>query len=139
MLSSSWPALLGGPGSDVVGYAGYTEAVVIDADGVKGDDGQAGEHDTIGADVESLFGGSGNDRITAYAGDGSLDGGDYEKHVVDLLNGGSTAPTAPTARRRRRTHWSAARTDAVSQRTGSGPRRDGVASSSGGLAGVDAV
>ncbi|KUL33793.1 calcium-binding protein [Actinoplanes awajinensis] len=116
--------LLGGTGTDLVSYAGYTKAVAIDADGVKGDDGQAGEHDTIGADVEALFGGSGNDRITGNAGNGSLmgcdgndvihggagndwivggegkdkvygdagddslDGGDYDKNVVDLLNGG---------------------------------------------------
>ena len=117
--------MLGGSDTDFVSYVGYTKALVIDTDGVKGDDGQAGEHDTIGADVESLFGGSGNDRITGGAGNGSfmggdgndvirggddndlidggegadriygdagddsLDGGDYDKHVTDLLDGGS--------------------------------------------------
>jgi serralysin len=126
-LHESAPAahvLLGGSGTDVVDYAGYTRSVAIDADGVRGDDGQTGEHDTIGADVESLMGGAGNDRITGNAGNGSfsggegndvirggagvdvinggegsdrlfgdagddyLDGGDYEKQVTDLLDGG---------------------------------------------------
>jgi len=76
--------LLGGSGTDVASYAGYKKAVTIDADGAKRDDGQSGEHDTIGADVESLFGGSGNDRITGAAGDGSLMGGDGN----DTIRGG---------------------------------------------------
>lgn len=77
--------LLGGSGTDVASYTGYTKALVIDTDGVKGDDGQAGEHDTIGADVESLFGGSGNDRITGAAGGGSFMGGDGN----DVIRGGA--------------------------------------------------
>ncbi|GID94941.1 calcium-binding protein [Amorphoplanes digitatis] len=76
--------LLGGSGTDVASYTSSTKAVVIDADGVTGDDGQAGEHDTIGADVESLFGGPGNDRITGGAGDGSFMGGDGN----DVIHGG---------------------------------------------------
>jgi serralysin len=85
--------MLGGTGSDFVNYAGYTKALTIDADGVKGDDGQAGEHDTIGADVESLFGGTGNDRITGNAGNGSFSGGDGNDVIhggagVDSINGG---------------------------------------------------
>ncbi|GIE36769.1 hypothetical protein Ait01nite_098140 [Actinoplanes italicus] len=77
--------MLGGSGSDFVHYAGYTKALVIDADGARGDDGQAGEHDTIGADVESLLGGSGNDRITGNAGNGSFSGGDGN----DVIHGGA--------------------------------------------------
>lgn len=77
--------LLGGTGTDVVSYAGYTKAVTIDTDGVTGDDGQAGEHDTIGTDVESLFGGSGNDRITGTDGNGSFMGGDGN----DVIHGGA--------------------------------------------------
>ncbi|WIM96383.1 calcium-binding protein [Actinoplanes oblitus] len=77
--------LLGGAGWDLVSYSERTRAVSIDADGVKGDDGQSGEHDSIGADVESFFGGSGNDRITGNAGDGSFSGGDGN----DVIHGGA--------------------------------------------------
>ncbi|MBG0568171.1 calcium-binding protein [Actinoplanes aureus] len=85
--------LLGGPGTDIVSYAGYTKRVVVDTDGVKGDDGQAGEHDTVGTDVESIFGGSGNDRIVGNAGNGSFSGGEgndviYGGAGVDSINGG---------------------------------------------------
>ncbi|MGE6955110.1 hypothetical protein ACQKF3_12775, partial [Staphylococcus capitis] len=57
----------GGPGRDRVDYMNYTTAVMVDLDGARGDDGQAGEHDTVGADVEDIIGGSGNDRLTGNA------------------------------------------------------------------------
>jgi Ca2+-binding RTX toxin-like protein len=76
--------LLGGPGDDSISYFDRTAGVNVDADGASGDDGQAGEHDTVGADVETIIGGSGNDRLTGNNGDGQLQGyaGD------DVLHGG---------------------------------------------------
>lgn len=76
--------LLGGSGSDTVSYFDRTAGVTADADGASGDDGQAGEHDSVGADVESIIGGRGNDRLTANNADGQLQGyaGD------DVLHGG---------------------------------------------------
>jgi Ca2+-binding RTX toxin-like protein len=54
----------GGPGANDFAYYGdRTRAVVADLDGARGDDGQRGEKDTLGADVESLWGGSGNDTL----------------------------------------------------------------------------
>jgi Ca2+-binding RTX toxin-like protein len=56
--------LLGGTGRDRVVYSGYLKAVTVDLDGAARDDGQAGEGDTVGADVENLDGGAGGDRLT---------------------------------------------------------------------------
>jgi serralysin len=67
--------LLGGPGSDSVGYPTYTKRVVVDLDGAARDDGQAGEGDTVGADVEHLTGGAGNDTLTGDSRGNIIDGG----------------------------------------------------------------
>ncbi|GIE87292.1 calcium-binding protein [Actinoplanes regularis] len=65
----------GGSGVDFVYYQGRTRAITADLDGAKGDDGQAGEHDTLLADLEGLEGGDGNDRLTGHAGYDMLTGG----------------------------------------------------------------
>jgi Ca2+-binding RTX toxin-like protein len=65
----------GGSGVDFVSYQGRSKAIAADLDGAKGDDGEAGEHDTLLADLEGIEGGDGNDRLTGHAG-------------YDLLNGG---------------------------------------------------
>ncbi len=52
--------LRGGPGSDVVDYSRRTNAVRVDFDG-RADDGEPGERDTVGTDVEGAYGGAGND------------------------------------------------------------------------------
>jgi Ca2+-binding RTX toxin-like protein len=59
--------LIGGSGRDKVSYSDYTKPVTVDLDGAARDDGQAGEHDTVGADVEDLDGGAGSDRLTGNA------------------------------------------------------------------------
>ena len=64
----------GGTGFDRVSYISRTKAIVADADGRSGDDGESGEHDTIDLDVEALVGGSGNDRLTGNASANALDG-----------------------------------------------------------------
>jgi Ca2+-binding RTX toxin-like protein len=80
-LPEAWQ--LGGPGDDTVGYPNRT-GVTVDADGASGDDGQPGEHDSVGADVESLIGTVGNDRLTGNDGNGQLQGGPGD----DVLHGG---------------------------------------------------
>ncbi|MEV4351922.1 calcium-binding protein [Actinoplanes sp. NPDC049596] len=67
--------LIGGPGRDYVSYAAYKKPVTVDLDGSAGDDGQAGEKDTVAADVEDVFGGDGNDRITGNAAANDIDAG----------------------------------------------------------------
>ncbi|GGN46764.1 Ca2+-binding RTX toxin-like protein [Actinoplanes campanulatus] len=66
----------GGPGSDAVEYMARSRAVAADADGQSGDDGQAGEGDSIGTDVEGLRGGNGNDWLAANGSPNWLDGGE---------------------------------------------------------------
>jgi serralysin len=70
-LSGEWTGdgiasdvLLGGTGVDTVGYESHTKGVSVDLDGVAGDDGQYGERDTVGADIENIVGGAGSDRLT---------------------------------------------------------------------------
>ncbi|BCJ43339.1 hypothetical protein GCM10010168_43520 [Actinoplanes ianthinogenes] len=77
--------LLGGSGTDTVTYADRSPAVTVDLDGATGDDGQSGEHDTVGADVENLRGGWGNDRLTGNAAVNRIEGewGD------DIIHGGA--------------------------------------------------
>ncbi|HEY3015385.1 MAG TPA: hypothetical protein VGJ41_09775, partial [Nocardioides sp.] len=57
--------LSGGSGiHDGVTYAGRTAAVTVDIDDGFGDDGEAGEGDTVRTDIEAVTGGAGNDRLT---------------------------------------------------------------------------
>ncbi|GIF13541.1 calcium-binding protein [Actinoplanes teichomyceticus] len=77
---------LGGPGVDAAGYSNYTSAVSVDLDGRKGDDGRKGEGDSIGADVEDLLGGRGNDRLAGNGRANDLDG--REGNDVILGHGG---------------------------------------------------
>jgi serralysin len=74
----------GGAGHDSVSYEFATKPVTVDLDGASRDDGQAGEYDTVGADVEDVVGGSGADRITGNnAANGLFAGGG-----VDIVHGG---------------------------------------------------
>jgi Ca2+-binding RTX toxin-like protein len=75
--------LSGGDGTDAVSYFAHTSPVTVDLDGVDYDDGAEGEGDSVRADVENLFGGTGNDRLTGnaaanmirgYEGDDEIDG-----------------------------------------------------------------
>ncbi len=59
--------LLGGTGRDLVDYQRHKKPLTVSLNGVSRDDGAAGEHDTVGADVELLNGGSGNDRLVGNA------------------------------------------------------------------------
>ncbi len=64
----------GGDGSDRGSYEVRTAAVTVTLDG-QPDDGEAGEGDNMGADIEEGFGGSGNDRIIGNALGNTLRGG----------------------------------------------------------------
>ncbi|GIE87300.1 calcium-binding protein [Actinoplanes regularis] len=93
----------GGAGTDYGDYAFYDKGVTIDADGVKGDDGVKGEHDTLAADIEVLWGSlhddhiygtgrddviqgmGGNDVIYGFGGNDNLAGDDG----IDKVYGGS--------------------------------------------------
>jgi Ca2+-binding RTX toxin-like protein len=96
-------SFIGSTGIDAVAYTFRTKPVRADADAVAGDDGSAGEKDTISGTVEGILGGDandtlvgtartdvlygdwGNDLIAASGGDDYLEG-DLGK---DTLNGAS--------------------------------------------------
>src|SRR4051794_1889702 len=86
--------LRGGGGLDTVTYAKRAAPVQVTVGTPDGDDGEAGEADTVSSDAEIVRGGRGNDTITGgpgpeelygNAGDDILDGGDG---AGDLLDGG---------------------------------------------------
>jgi Ca2+-binding RTX toxin-like protein len=87
-------SFIGGADDDVVAYWNRSKAITADADAVKGDDGSAGENDTIGSSVEAIFGGAGNDRIIGTARDEVFFGGAGNDQIAassgdDVLEGES--------------------------------------------------
>jgi Ca2+-binding RTX toxin-like protein len=54
----------GGDGEDTVSYASRSGNITVTNDGTAANDGETGEGDNVGPDVENLTGGSGNDRLT---------------------------------------------------------------------------
>lgn len=76
--------LRGGDGEDVVDYSTRSAPLSVDLDGETGDDGEAGEGDTVGTDVEGIWGGSGNDHLTGGPGNDIIDGGSG----ADVMAGG---------------------------------------------------
>jgi hypothetical protein len=74
-------------GKDTVSYADHAFTVWADADGAVGDDGSAGEMDTIGKDVEKIVGGRGADFIQGGESDDEFYGGDGD----DTMTGGGGA------------------------------------------------
>ena len=65
---------VGGRGYDEVSYETRTNPIRADLDGAA-DDGEAGEGDTIGADIENITGGSSDDRLTGNSASNELIGG----------------------------------------------------------------
>jgi Ca2+-binding RTX toxin-like protein len=55
--------LNGGPGYEIADYSARTNPITADSDGVA-DDGEAGEGDNVGAAVEQINGGSGDDNLS---------------------------------------------------------------------------
>ncbi len=73
----------GGGGEDEVSYERRSASVTADPDGRR-DDGERGERDLIGRDVENIAGGRGRDRLSTGKGGGGLAGGGGD----DVLSGG---------------------------------------------------
>jgi serralysin len=79
--------ILGGSGRDWADYGSYKKAVTVDLDGASGDDGVPGERDTVGADIEILSGGYGNDRLVGNAAANEING--WGGHDVIYGRGGN--------------------------------------------------
>ena len=88
----------GGDGNDRVDYGARTAPLTLSLDGIA-NDGQAQEGDNLASDLESLIGGSGNDRLVGsdlpnalwgQGGDDVVDG----RGGADWLNGGAGSDTA---------------------------------------------
>ncbi len=79
----------GGADTDTVDYSSRAVAITADLAGDK-DDGQAGELDTVGADVETLKGGTAGDTLTGNALANNLQGADG----ADVLIGGNGDDTS---------------------------------------------
>jgi Ca2+-binding RTX toxin-like protein len=75
----------GGAGWDLVYYGSRTKPLTLDLDGVKGDDGEKGEKDTISAEVEELIGGAGKDTLTGNAKANAI----YGQADNDVIRGGA--------------------------------------------------
>jgi hypothetical protein len=87
----------GGAGTDSALYGDRTSRIVVTIDGLPGD-GQPGEADDVGMDVENVLAGSGADDLTGSAGPNRLDAGAGEDFVdgragSDVLVGGDAADT----------------------------------------------
>jgi Ca2+-binding RTX toxin-like protein len=83
----------GGSGIDTTTYASRINNVTTDIDGVA-DDGEAGEADTVGTDVENLVGGAGDDTLTGSSAANTLSGGGGGDTIggldgADVLDGGT--------------------------------------------------
>ena len=83
----------GGTGTDTVSYLGHTWSVTASLDGVV-NDGAYREADIIGADVESLRGGSAGDTLTGNSGANGLRG-EGGSDVLAGLGGGDTLKGGP--------------------------------------------
>jgi Ca2+-binding RTX toxin-like protein len=89
--------LNGGDGTDTVSYATRSAAVVVDLDGLA-DDGEPGENDAVGLDVETVIGGEGGDTLIGNAFANSLLGGSGDDTIQgeegsDVLSGDAGADT----------------------------------------------
>jgi len=87
--------LQGGGGVDQVGYGKRKASIAVSLDGVA-NDGEAGEGDNVGTDVEGVGGGTRADTIIGSAAQNSIDGGAGNDFVdgragVDSLSGGRGA------------------------------------------------
>jgi Ca2+-binding RTX toxin-like protein len=91
--------LIGGDGGDVADYADRNDALVVRLDGQPTSgaaaDGPPGARDTVGADVEAVWGGSAGDQLTGNASDNLLNGG----FGADVLRGGAGEDVADYSER----------------------------------------
>ncbi|MFC7530353.1 calcium-binding protein [Actinoplanes sp. GCM10030250] len=85
---------LGGGGIDRVDYRSRTAPITADVDDEAGDDGQAGERDTITTGIRIIAGGAGDDVLTGGAADDTLEGGGGNDKLkgsggIDTVKGGA--------------------------------------------------
>lgn len=73
----------GGTGSDAFGYFGRTISVSVSLDG-QANDGQAGENDNVGADIEGVDGSDSADVLTGSAGPDGLAGRGGDDQIAGL-------------------------------------------------------
>ncbi|MEZ5099791.1 MAG: calcium-binding protein [Thermoleophilia bacterium] len=85
--------LTGGIGVDTVDYSARTASVTVDIDGVA-DDGEAGELDNVGADVEGILGGAGDDVLRGSGGPNTIAGG-AGNDTIDPLSGQDSVDGGP--------------------------------------------
>jgi Ca2+-binding RTX toxin-like protein len=83
--SNDGDVFIGGAGVDTVDYSARTVAIDVTMDGVAADDGESGEADSVGADIENLTGGTGVDSIVGNDLDNVIHGG---AGADTLLSGG---------------------------------------------------
>jgi hemolysin type calcium-binding protein len=78
----------GGPGGDSVTYEARRKGVRVSLDG-RQDDGQRGEQDNVGRDVENATGGRGSDRLSGNGAENDLEGEeeDEERGGSDRISG----------------------------------------------------
>ena len=81
--------MAGGGGNDTVTYSARSAGVLVTLDGVF-DDGQAGESDNVGTDIENAVGGAGDNvmigsgsanDLTGSGGNDILDGAGWRRHL----------------------------------------------------------
>ncbi|MBL7261855.1 calcium-binding protein [Paractinoplanes lichenicola] len=75
---------IGGAGLDIVQYTSRKLPLTVDIDGATGDDGTAGERDTVTGTIEGVVGGAGNDRLIGGPNDNAL----YGREGDDVIAGG---------------------------------------------------
>ena len=75
----------GGAGQDSVSYSGRSASLTVTMDGVAANDGESGENDNIGSDIEGITCGSGADVITGNDSDNTIAG----QTGNDTLSGGN--------------------------------------------------
>jgi len=90
--------LIGGTGVDLVSYSLRTAPLTVTLDSSGGADGEAGENDSVGADVEQANGGSANDSLSGASGANTLRGKGGDDTLVgkggkDVLDGGDGSDT----------------------------------------------
>jgi hypothetical protein len=85
--------VLGGPSVDRVSYEERNAPVTVSIGGIA-DDGQAGEGDTVGDDVEDIIGGTRGDTLIGNAQSNDIDAGSGDD-VIDLGGGADTVDAGP--------------------------------------------
>lgn len=74
---------IGGAGVDIADYTDRSAAVTVSIDG-SSNDGESGEGDNVGLDVESIDGGSGDDTLTGSSANNTFNGGAGSDEFVGL-------------------------------------------------------